>query len=70
MDYNKEINGGMNGNHKFTDYDGFSSVLREAEKLYLHTGNVSNWNRFKRKTTQDASEEVRSRRKPTKSIQI
>ena len=38
----------------------FSSeeALKFAKKLYIHGGNISNWNRIKRKTTPSAADEV------------
>lgn len=32
--------------------------LKFAKKLYIHGGNISNWNRIKRKTTPSSADEV------------
>ena len=33
-------------------------ALKFAKKLYIHGGNISNWNRIKRKTTPSSADEV------------
>lgn len=33
-------------------------ALQFAKKLYVHGGNISNWNRIKRKTTPSSADEV------------
>ena len=36
-------------------------IIPKAESISVHTGNIVNWNRFKRKIVQGPTEEVRSR---------
>lgn len=37
---------------------GSEEALKFAKKLYIHGGNISNWNRIKRKTTPSSADEV------------
>ena len=37
---------------------GTGEALKFAKKLYIHGGNISNWNRIKRKTTPSPADEV------------
>ena len=34
-------------------------IIPKAESISVHTGNIVNWNRFKRKIVQGPTEEVR-----------
>lgn len=48
----KMLNGTENGVNSVSD------SLRFANKLLIHGGNISNWNRTKRKTTTSSADEV------------
>ena len=37
---------------------GLEKALKFAKRLYVHGGNISNWNRIKRKTTPSSADEV------------
>lgn len=37
---------------------GSGEALKFAKKLYIHGGNISNWNRIKRKTMPSSADEV------------
>ena len=58
----------MNGsiaNGALAERTGAEEDLKFAKKLYIHGGNISNWNRIKRKTTPSSADEVSLNRNET-----
>ena len=53
------VNGCISDNG-LTERSGPEEALKFAKKLYIHGGNISNWNRIKRKTTPSSADEVSS----------
>ena len=49
----------VNGNiPNGSERSGTQEALKFAKHLYIHGGNISNWNRTKRKTTPNSADEV------------
>lgn len=55
---NEFITNGRISNENLTERSTSGQALKFAKKLYIHGGNISNWNRTKRKTTPSPSDEL------------
>lgn len=57
---NEPVVNGLISENGLTERSGTEEALKFAKKLYIHGGNISNWNRIKRKTTPSSADEVSS----------
>lgn len=55
---NEPIVNGINSNDVLAGRSGPEEALKFAKRLYVHGGNISNWNRIKRKTTPSSADEL------------
>ena len=55
---NEPMENGVSINDGLNERCSTEKALKFAKKLYIHGGNISNWNRIKRKTTPSSSDEV------------
>ena len=55
---NETVVNGSIANGTSAERSGAEEGLKFAKKLYIHGGNISNWNRIKRKTTPSSADEV------------
>ena len=55
---NEPIVNGINSKDVLAGRPGPEEALKFAKRLYVHGGNISNWNRIKRKTTPSSADEV------------
>lgn len=55
---NEPMENGVSMNDGLNERCSTEKALKFAKKLYIHGGNISNWNRIKRKTTPSSSDEV------------
>ncbi|XP_073244894.1 glutamate--cysteine ligase regulatory subunit-like isoform X2 [Porites lutea] len=55
---NEPMENGVSINDGLNERCSTEKALKFAKKLYIHGGNISNWNRIKRKTTPSSSDEL------------
>ncbi|XP_068694736.1 glutamate--cysteine ligase regulatory subunit-like isoform X2 [Montipora capricornis] len=65
---NESVTNGLISSEGITERSGQEQALKFAKTLYIHGGNISNWNRTRRKSTPSPSDEKRALRCINKSF--